>query len=140
MSAAVKGNCFILRCSELPCASLETSALVQERNWGERWFFTEMDCDSPQAMGASSFCEITALLEKCRGKHHCQICTISPLTDRVFYTADSAFVTAYLQMCANRTYWKLCVQTRGFLNHRSPTSAAHLLRGWNMNRAFNFAL
>lgn len=45
-------------------------------------------------------------------------------------------------MHADRTRWKLCLQTRGFLNHRPPTSAAHLLYGWNTNTDFsslNFA-
>lgn len=58
----------------------------------------------------------------------------------VFCVVDSMFVTTFLQMLASRTLWKLCIQTRGFLNHRPVTSATHLLHGWNMNRAFNFAL
>ena len=54
-SAAVKVNCSILRCSELPRASLETSALAWERNREGRRVCPETECDSSRATGATSF-------------------------------------------------------------------------------------
>lgn len=79
--------------------------------------------------------EIAASLEKHKGKRIARSAAFPLLTDHVFYVADSMFVTTYLQMCASRTRLKLCIQTRGLLNHRPPTSATHLLHGWNTNRA-----